>query len=93
LSSTAVFKVAARRLALDTHRLLCKRRQADAMSETFLGIVHVVIADSVTSDPVVPDAHGTIVPLDTDLQVGRDGDVLETFVSVCHLGPYIESIP
>jgi hypothetical protein len=58
------------------------------MSETFLGIVHVVIAgSSVTSNPVVPDAHGTIVPLDTDLQVGRDGDVLERFVSVCHLEP------
>jgi hypothetical protein len=62
------------------------------MSETFLGVVNVVVTDrSVTSNPVVPDAHGTIVPLDTDLQVGRDGDVLETSVSVCDLEPILRA--
>ena len=55
-------------LPFDAHRLLCKRRQADTMSEPFVGIVHVVIADGgVACHSVVPDAHGAIVPLDADL--------------------------
>ena len=66
-------------LAFHTHRLLCKRRQTDAMSEPFIRIMHVVIADrGVARHSVVPDAHGTIIPLHTDLQIGRDGDVLES---------------
>lgn len=64
-------------LGVDTHRLLCKRRQADAMSKPFIGIMHVVIADGrVACHSVVPDTHGTVIPFDADLQISRDGDVL-----------------
>jgi hypothetical protein len=53
------------------------------MSESFVGVVNVVVADSsVACYPVVPDTHGTIVPLHTDLQVGRNGDVLNRSSSV-----------
>ena len=64
-------------LSIDTHRLLCKRRQANAMSKPFVRIMHVVIADSrVARHSVVPDTHGTIIPFDADLQIGRNRDML-----------------
>jgi hypothetical protein len=47
------------------------------MSKPFIRIVHVVVADScVGRYPVVPDAHGAIVPFDANLEISRDGNVL-----------------
>ena len=64
-------------LAINTHRLLCKRRQAYAMAQSFIRIMHVVIADGgVARHSVVPDTHGTIVPFDAHLQVSRHRDML-----------------
>ena len=76
-------------LAVDTHWLLCQRCQADTMPKPFIGVVHVIVADSgMTCHSVVPDTHGTIIPFDADLQISRDGYVLrvELLVSVCHPG-------
>jgi hypothetical protein len=64
-------------LALDTHRLLRKRRQANTMSKPFIRIMHIVIADSgMGRHSVVPDTHGAIVPFDANLEISRDGNVL-----------------
>jgi hypothetical protein len=53
------------------------------MSESFVGILNIVVANSgMASHPIVPHTDGTIVPLDTDLQVCRNGDVLTRFSSV-----------
>jgi hypothetical protein len=62
---------------MNAYRLFRKCRQTDAMSQPFLDIVNVVITDgSVTGDSVVPDAYCAIVPLDADLEISCDGDVL-----------------
>lgn len=67
-----------RTLALYTHGLLSKRRQANTMSKPFIRIMHVVVADgSVARHSVVPNTNSAVVPFDTDLQIGGDGDVLE----------------
>lgn len=67
----------ANQLSIDTHRLLCKRRQADAMSEAFIRIMHIVIADRcVACHSVVPDTHGSIIPFDAHLQVSRNRNML-----------------
>lgn len=64
-------------LAIDTNWLLCKRRQANAMAQPFIRIMHVVIANrGVTCHSVVPDIHGTIIPLDADLQISRNRNML-----------------
>jgi hypothetical protein len=65
---------------MNAYRLFCKCHQTDAMSETFLGIMHIVITDgSVTGDSVVPDADCAIVPFDADLQISGNGNVLYQF--------------
>jgi hypothetical protein len=47
------------------------------MSETLVGTVDVVIADSsMARHSVVPNTHGTIIPLDANLQISRNRDVL-----------------
>lgn len=80
-------------LGVDTHWLLSKRRQADAMSKPFIGVVHVVIADSgMACHSVVPDAHGVVVPFDADLQISRDGDVLQLEIVVSVLPSWDQTL-
>lgn len=63
--------------SMNTHRLSCKCRQANTMPQAIIGTVYVVVTDgSMTRDPVVPDAHGAIVPFDANLEISRDGNVL-----------------
>lgn len=48
------------------------------------GVVDIIIRDgSMGCHSIVPQRYGLIVPLDSDLQVCRDGDVLEQTVNPC----------
>lgn len=47
------------------------------MPQTLFRLVHIIVRNGrVRRDAIVPDSDGAVVPLDADLQVGGDGDVL-----------------
>lgn len=60
------------------HRLLRQRRNSKAMPQALLLTINVIIRDcSVCRNTIIPQTNRLIIPLDSDLNVLRLGDVFE----------------
>lgn len=64
---------------INTNRFLSKSGEPDSMTQSISrGII--VGNGRVRSDAVIPQRHSPIIPLDTDLEILREGDVLFSLV-------------